>query len=299
MKDTTLASYEQRLQTVLDYIATHLQDPMPLEELARIACFSPYHFHRVFTGMMGVTLKEYVRQLRLERAAEQLTGSETPVTDIAFDAGYESPEAFTRAFRTAFGTSPRAWRTEERAGGAGIASGVVHGNNGIVRSFLSLKEGTMEISVRHFERMRVACVSHTGPYENVGSAWGTLFRALFFRMLIGGRKPTCFGIVHDDPEVTEPEKIRYDACVRVSEKYRPGKDIHIRVVEEGDYAVALHKGPYHEVGKVYAALCGQWLPASGYELCDGPALEFYLNNPRKTAAENLLTEICLPVRRAL
>lgn len=291
MKDTTLTSYEQRLQTVLDYIATHLDGPLLLEDLAKIACFSPYHFHRVFTGMTGQTLKDYVRRLRLERAAQQLIASEVPVTDIAFDAGYESPEAFTRAFRTSFAMSPRVWRTQ-----GGDVSGKM--GCGVAKPFHH-KDRTMDVSVRHFDTMRVAFVPHIGPYENVGAAWGTLFRALFFRMLIGGRKPTCFGIVYNDPQVTEPEKNRYDACVRVSEKYRPAKGILTRVMDSGNYAVALHKGPYNEVGKVYAALCGQWLPESGYELCDGPSLEFYLNNPRKTAPENLLTEIWVPVHKVL
>lgn len=298
MKDKTFVSYERRLLVVLNYIGTHLDNTLPLDELAKMACFSPYHFHRVFTGMMGETLKEYVRRLRLERAALQLASDAVPVTNIAFDAGYESHEAFTRAFRAAFGLSPSAYRTQ--AGGTGIEapSGVHYEKCGVVSHLLSQKEPVMDVSIKHIDPVRIAYVSHVGPYDEVGQAWGALYKALFFRMLIGGRKPKCFGIVYDDPDVTDPAKIRYDACVKVSEKYRPGKGVGARTLDGGDYAVTVHKGPYNEVGKMYAALYGQWLPHSGYEMRDAPALEFYLNDPRKTAREDLLTEIYAPVRKS-
>lgn len=96
MRRATLYDYKRRMQKVLGHIQLHLDDPLPLDELAGVASFSPYHFHRVFRGMVGEPVKEYVRRLRLERAAMRLHAG-AAVTEVAFEAGYESHEAFTRA----------------------------------------------------------------------------------------------------------------------------------------------------------------------------------------------------------
>lgn len=114
MRAITLQDYKRRVLRVLVHIQQHLDDSLPLKELAGLACFSPYHFHRIFRGMVGESVREYVRRLRLERAAGQLRLSSASVTDIALAAGYESPEAFTRSFKASFGTSPSHFRLARR-----------------------------------------------------------------------------------------------------------------------------------------------------------------------------------------
>ena len=96
---------------VLLHIQRNLDEETPLEDLARVAAFSPYHFHRIFRGMLGESVKEHIRRLRLERSAMRLKHSDTPVTMIAFEAGYESHEAFTRAFRSMRGMTPSQFRS--------------------------------------------------------------------------------------------------------------------------------------------------------------------------------------------
>src|SRR5262245_60431909 len=106
MRTTTQQDYEQRILRVLLHIQSHLDHALDLDELASLAHFSPHHFHRIFRGMVGEPVMEHVRRLRLERSAFQLKTTSRPVTQIAFDAGYETHEAFTRAFRAMFRESP-------------------------------------------------------------------------------------------------------------------------------------------------------------------------------------------------
>src|SRR5262245_8168875 len=115
MNTATLRDYQERILRVLVHIQCHLDHALDLEKLAAIAHFSPYHFHRVFRGMVGEPVKEHVRRLRLERAAGQLKATDRAVTQIAFDAGYETHEAFTRAFRATFEESPIEFRRSHRA----------------------------------------------------------------------------------------------------------------------------------------------------------------------------------------
>ena len=110
MKPDTRSFYVRAVQAAIEHIAGHLDDALELEALARLACLSPFHFHRVFRGMVGETPVEFARRLRLERAAWRLRDKTRAVTEIAFDAGYETHEAFTRAFRAAYSTSPSGFR---------------------------------------------------------------------------------------------------------------------------------------------------------------------------------------------
>lgn len=104
-------SYKERVNRVIDFIGKHLDEELELDKLCHIACFSKYHFHRLFTAQTGVSLKSYIKWLRLKRAAHQLTvQKEDTIINVALDAGFESHEAFSRAFKQACGQSPTSFR---------------------------------------------------------------------------------------------------------------------------------------------------------------------------------------------
>lgn len=107
---TTWNDYKQRILRVLVHIQEHLDETLDLEELSRVACFSSFHFHRVFAAMTGETIADHVRRLRLERAAMELRSGAKQVIQVALDAGYEAHEAFTRAFKAAYSISPAQFR---------------------------------------------------------------------------------------------------------------------------------------------------------------------------------------------
>jgi len=102
-------------------------------------------------------------------------------------------------------------------------------------------------------------------------------------------------VVHDDPEITPPERLRYDAAIVVPERIQPAGEIGIQELAPGDYATAMHRGPYHALGATYARLCGEWLPSSGREAGSAPAFEIYRNMPHTTPPDELVTEIYVPL----
>jgi AraC family transcriptional regulator len=102
LKQSTLRFYKERMLRVLVHIQQNLEEPLPLEKLAGLACLAPHHFHHVFTGMLGELLASHIRRLRLERAAWRLKLSSLPVVQITLEAGFDSHEAFTRAFGASF-----------------------------------------------------------------------------------------------------------------------------------------------------------------------------------------------------
>jgi len=296
MKPLTLHDYKRRVQRVLVHIQQHLDESLRLDELAAIACFSSFHFHRVFRGMVGESVKEYIRRLRLERAASQLKVGKEPVTQIAFDAGYLSHEAFTRAFNAWFGTSPSGFRALRHRRLPEVASGLHYRQQHPVTQFRAIRGGAnMKVEIKEIKALRVAFMRHVGPYSQVGATWDKLLPILGKDGRLGGN-PMFIGICHDDPEVTAPARLRYDACVTVDRDFRGEGDAGTQTVAGGEYAVTTHQGPYNKVGDTYAALLGQWLPRSGRELLNTPCFEVYLNSPENTAPEDLLTDIYAPLR---
>jgi AraC family transcriptional regulator len=264
MRAGTEQSYQARIGRVLAHIDANLDGDLELAGLARVAHFSPYHFHRVFRGMVGEPVKEHIRRRRLERAAGRLCRSGQTVTEIALDAGYESPEAFTRAFESRYQLAPSAYRRQAR-----------------------------DVVLRRRSGERVAAVRHVGPYDEVGSAWQTLMAWAGPQRLF-----STLGIVIDDPEATPPEEQRYDAAVVLRGEMTPPEPMRVVELEGGEYAVTLHTGTYSGLGAVYAAVCGGWLPDSGRELRDAPSIEVYLNAPGMVRPDELRTEIWLPLEES-
>ena len=236
----------------------------------------------------------HIRRLRLERAATQLKTGVTPVTQIAFAAGYDTHEAFTRAFKVLFGVTPLHFRIQETASKA--PSGV-HFAAGTKLTHFKTKTGllNMQIQIKTIPPMRVAFMRHIGPYSEVGATWDKLLTWLGKEGLLGG-DAQFVGICHDDPDVTPQSKIRYDACVTVDDQFNPTGEIGVQAITGGEYAVTTHLGPYNKLGDTYAKIMGQWLPRSGRELRSTPCFEIYLNDPQSTEPADLLTDIYIPLQ---
>src|SRR5205814_7615615 len=100
-----------RLRGFVDLLVGSLGEPARGEELARRAHLSRYHFDRLVAAALHEPPAALRRRLLLERAAYRLRRADTPVTDVGYDAGYGSPEAFTRSFTRAFGMAPSAFRS--------------------------------------------------------------------------------------------------------------------------------------------------------------------------------------------
>lgn len=294
MKKSTEQLYKQRILRVQMYIQKNLDRELSLEELAQKSHFSVYHFHRVFKAIVGESLKEHIRRLRLEGAASQLKYTDESVINVAFDAGYQTHEAFTRAFKTTFGCSPSAFRNNCSTSQQILAK--YQNDRQLKKRSKNLVNGDeiMEVKIENIEPMRVAFVRHVGPYNQAGVAWEKLCTHLGKEGCLGPESKFV-GICYDDPEVTPPEKIRYDACITVDESFVPTDEIGVQTIGGGEYAVTTHFGPYDNLSQTYSRLFRDWLMKSDREISQDPCMEFYLNDPESTEPDDLLTDVCLPL----
>lgn len=298
MKPETRSFYEHAVQRAVERIAKHLDEALDLGVVAAEACLSPFHFHRVFRGMVGETPLELSRRLRMERAAWQLATTEHAVTTIAFDAGYEAHEAFTRAFRAAYATSPSGFRqrTHPRIELA-ASSGVHFSPDGVVRAFTPRKTGgqTMDVTIEEMPELRVGAVHHRGPYNQIPTAFAKLGEIIGGAGIVPSHDTAMLAIYHDDPETTPANELRSEAGLTLSAGVPVPAGLEEHRLPAGRYAHATHIGPYERLGDAWARLMGEWIPANGQRIADSPSYEIYRNTPMDTPEDKLRTELYVPL----
>lgn len=308
------AEYENRINRVMDHINANLDQELTLSALSAAACFSPFHFHRVFAAMVGETLGDYIRRLRLERAAGCLAGNRaTSITEIALNCGFASPAAFARAFRERFAMSAsdwrqgghRTWRNPGKAQGKigkteskeGKANAFFSGYNGTVNKTATQKRrNAMAVQIKQLPGYHVAYMRHIGPYGPGVSQHWEKFRKWAKARDLAGKGTAALGISHDDPSITPPDKCRYDSCVRVPPDFREEPGVNLADIPGGKYAVLAFKGTDRDIGKAWNGIYAQWLPDSGYQPDDRPCFELYEERHNCHPGGVFECDICIPVR---
>jgi AraC family transcriptional regulator len=278
-----------------------------LAALAKEAALSPFHFHRVFRGMTGETPLEMHRRMRLERSACQLLGTQSAITTIAFNAGYETHEAFTRVFHQAYGNSPLSFRqvpsepiarcVRLRQIELAAPSGVHFQENSTTDPTIQFVQGEsiMNVTIEQMPELRVATVHHVGPYQRISEAFQRLGAIAGPTGLLQSPEAAMIAIYYDDPETTPADQLQSDAGVAVPKGVPLPEDLVEKRLPEGRYARTTHVGPYTQLGDAWSRLMGEWLPRSGHRVGEGSSYEVYRNNPTNTAPSELRTDLYLPI----
>jgi AraC family transcriptional regulator len=270
--------YAERVQRVVDYLAEHLDETLDLDALARVACFSPYHFHRIYRALLGETVSDTVRRLRLHRAAIDLLDRDLSIERAARRAGYASQAAFTRAFRAEYGEPPARYRVVRR----------------IVQLNQERNSSMYKVEITAMPKLRVAAIEHRGDYQLTSKVFERLMTVAATTGLLTPDTRT-FGIFHDDPASTPRDELRSTACITVPNNWAPSGELTEARIEGGRYARIVHTGPYAELKTAYDWLFQTWLPSSGEELRDVPCIEEYLNDARQVPAKDLKSAILVPL----
>jgi AraC family transcriptional regulator len=314
--------YTARINRVLDHIELHLGEELTLAGLARVASFSPFHFHRIFTALQGETLSHFIQRLRLERAASRLLyNPRQSVTEIALDCGFSSPSVFARAFRAQFGVSASEWREGAGASKPGDAdrkecqalrkpceerfalSSYLDSASHQMKWRIEMKNESKlraEVEVKELPELEVTYLRHMGPYQGdaalFGRLWGRLMQWAIPRGLFRPPETLMLTVYHDDPEITEEEKLRLSVCLSVPRETAADGEFGRMTVAGGRYAVARFEIDASQFGEAWNAVYGGWLPRSGFQPDDRPPLEICRNNPEQHPEGKHLVDICVPVR---
>ncbi len=206
----------ERIQRVVGYLTEHLDDALSLEALARVAHLSPYHFHRIYRGLLSETVSDTVRRLRLQRSAIDLLDRNLNIDRVARRAGYASHAAFTRAFRAEYGAPPASYRGAQRT----------------ARRDQATDRDLYRVEGVALPRLRLAAIHHRGNYQLASKAFERLMTVAAATGLLTQTTRT-IGIYHDDPVSVPQTELRSTACITVSDEWVPSGELAEAFIEGG------------------------------------------------------------------
>lgn len=288
--------YQSRMNRVVDYIETNLDHPFTLDELADTACFSKFHFHRIFHAIMGETLFAFIQRLRIEKAARLLIASrQTPVTRIALDCGFSSSAALARSFKERFGMSATQWRNTY-----GINPGNCVAQPNREPRNKAIGTPVSKIQIECFDPLDIVYLRYIGPYKGDETLFQRLFTELFAwtvpRGLVPGDGVDCLVIYHDDIEITRENQLRISVAIPAPRHIQVDRNIGRLTIEGGRYVRARFRLEPQEYVDAWEWLYRQWLPASGCQPDDRPSFEWYPTHENRTCDSKRTVDICIPVK---
>ncbi len=287
--------YRRRISLAMNYISHHLDRELRLDEIAKAASFSPFHFHRIFKAVVGETVSEFTWRLRLEMAANRLlTRRRQPITEIACDCGFSSSQNLAKAFRQRFGMSPSEFRNSKL--------GNLYGNREAAASLAALHHlpdqnlrSDMKAEIKDLADFNVAFVRKLGPYgkEVCEQAVGELMQWAGPKgFAVGG---TVLFVYWDNPEVTPPENCRTDACITVPPATPHDRQIGMQKIPGGPHAVCHFETGPDGFKKAWDDAFA-WFVAGGYECEDRPCFErYYGSGPNPDG--HWVFDVCIPLKR--
>ncbi|WP_284036553.1 AraC family transcriptional regulator [Neobacillus sp. 114] len=286
------------IERTLDYIEESLNEQLTLEKLAEIACFSPFHYHRVFQAMVGESVMDYVRKRRLTFAAERLFYTDEKVINIAIDAGFQYQESFNRAFKNFYGVSPKQYRNAKRI------SGPLHGKACLnIKLFL----GGHKMEPKLVTKPAFYIIGYELKTKNVdgqNSKDIPEFWQQYIRNQLGANIPDP---IHENVELgictdfnPETGEFVYLIGMEVNEGTQAPAGMVYRSFPELEYAVFTTPKTNEEsftssIQSTWNYIFTEWFPQSGYEHHGSVEIELY--DERCYDTENKQMDIYIPVKK--
>lgn len=297
--------YIHRINRVIDYIEEHLDENLYLQQLAEIAHFSPFHFHRIFSAFKGETLNNFIKRKKIEKAGSRLLNErDVSISEIAYQCGFSSVSVFCRAFRDHFGMNAQGFRqtwikTFSKNGQSlskndqlddSSVSYFSHVNNKNRRYFMN-----NNIQIKDMPAMDLIYCRHTGPFYLIGQAYEKLMKWAGPRGLLDVADVKTVTVYHDDPKVTKMDQVHQSACITVDSEVKPTGEFGKMKVPEGKYVVGSFEISETEFQQSWDSVC-LWLSESGYQPADGYPYELYHNDHQQHPERKFIVDICIPVK---
>ena len=304
------SEYIRRINMAIEYILKNLDESLSLEEVAKSSHFSQFHFHRIFHGIIGETVNDFITRKRMETAANRVVcKKELNITEISELGGFSSSANFSKAFKLYFGISPSQLRNPKKTTSSKIGKiyskyGKAFNPQSLYSQFVTdvvifdpdkLEELLMNVKVEEMNEKLVAFLTAPKGYD-LTVIFETWDRIIDWAILSGvtDQENKRFAICHDNPMITPTDKCRYDASIEIDSNIKVLVPFLKQTIPSGKYAVAYYKGNGDKVSNFYMELYSNWLPSSGFEPDDFPPIAHYLNDSRKDGFVEM--EVCIKLK---
>ncbi len=267
--------YLPRIELLVEYIESHLTEPLSIDCLALVSGISRWHLQRVFKACTGLPLGYYTRSRRLSEAARELVVSRRRVLDIALDYHFNTQESFARAFRQEFNCTPREYRklaSHQLLHGRQALNGKAlrHIGEGITREpeIITLKKASyigVEVELEPLPE------DNEHNFSVVARAWGKLEKS---GLLLSENDPI-YGLVEQQLDERGQVKWLYCACVKLKADIELPAGLKVKHLEQLSYAKFIHRGSFDRLYDTSNYIYLTWLPQSGYQHAGTPSLDVF------------------------
>lgn len=286
-----IIDYYSLIQASIEYIENNLKEKISLDTLSSQACFSKYHYDRIFRTFVGESPIEYVRKRRLSKAAKELVETNKKIVEIGIEYSFSSPEIFSRAFKKEYGVTPGNYREAQSF----IA---LYDKVDLIKNRINkLCEGRIkepEIIIKEkFYVMGMEClidIEENGNNQSIPKLWNIF---LSEKVKLGNCKKNdnMMGICMNS---CFSGKFSYTVCMEVENIEEVPLGMSLKTIPSSAYAVFTHKGPLDKLSDTYDMIYGVWLPFSNYMLFSGiDDIEVY--DSRFTLDEKCEIDIYIPI----
>jgi AraC family transcriptional regulator len=274
----------------------NLDGDLSLDALARVGCFSKFHFHRVFRSITDETVGDMVLRMRVERAANLLrTVPKLSITAAAFESGFSSASVFSRAFKKQFGITAREW---DRKSALEKNSKNGQFRDAFPRYTLEDLQGFgFEVKVRSLPAQRLAYVRVHDAFRSFDRIKNAYYRLIDWYRENGGDLGDIrlYGMSQDNPDVTQLRLCRFDWCVKVPAGWKVDGDVGVTDFPACRVASIRCVGDIGLENKVIQYLFRYWLPRSRFQPANLPGMEIYRRQPAEMGWENFDIDCAVPV----
>lgn len=283
-KALTNSFYIERINKAIDYIEDNIDNKLTLDELANVAMFSKYHFHRIFKNITGETLNDFIKRLKMIKAYRLLQIDKSiTIKELTYSLGYNSIANFSRDFQDFHGQSA----SEIKSSSVTLEERVMRNDfNSLDIKYKGIKK--MPDLFVLFKKITTGYCTESIPEKFVELYKLALDNNFMIQQFVG--------IGYDDPDYTPANKCKYDACIVVNKEDIP-KDIQCnsKSIKGGNFAVFNFKGYKNNISSAWDYIFREWLLNSNYLPADRPHLELYLHSEQyETGFFNV--NLCLPIK---
>jgi len=279
-----LSKKDKILYPIWGKIENDLSREFALNELAFFSTYSPWHFHRMFYQFQSENVKDYVRRLRLEKAAFEIKTTSFPLLEIALESGYTSQEAFTKAFRKNLGITPAAYRKKFQ-----IQKSEIIGLKALAKFGIESKD----ISIKQISSFNLLYKRHIGPYELMPGfpkdrSFLSSFDDWFGKNKKSHNEEKWIGISQDDPDITDPNKIRFDIGIPIPYRTEIPEGLGLQTVQGCERLQIRVRLEYEKLPEVYSVIINEFFPKFHRRLANLAPFEVYLKrDPKKIPITDL------------
>jgi AraC family transcriptional regulator len=292
-----------RICNALIYIDENLEKKLNLENISKKAHFSPFHFHRLFSIVIGETLNNYINRKKIEKAASFLLyQKEKTITEISEIVGFSSLSSFSKAFKKFYGISPLKFKDESPDKYSKICK--LDSKNGQVEvSFeqyicninnaLNWLKMNAKTEVKNIEQLQLATISHKGKMEEISSVYDRLIKWAVPKGLIN-KQTKMVTIYHDSPKITNPNNLRLSACIVLNTPIKPTGEVNSRTIETTKCIVSRFEITPYQFKQAWESNF-VWMIENGYKKSMLDPFDIYYNNAAEHPENKFIVDLCIPV----